>query len=67
LVQEEVFEMKASMVFLRSVLLAALLGSGGAWAQDAEPVQEEQDDVSKALDSTSIGRIKALFHETHVY
>jgi len=55
------------MVFLRSVLLAALLGSGGAWAQDAEPVQEEQDDVSKALDSTSIGRIKALFHETHVY
>ena len=44
-------KLEAIMVFLRSVLLAALLGSGSAWAQDAEPVQEEQDDVSKALDS----------------
>jgi len=37
--------MKASMVFLRSVLLAALLGSGGAWAQDAEPDDEASDEA----------------------
>ncbi|NNJ80041.1 MAG: hypothetical protein HKP19_12385 [Xanthomonadales bacterium] len=50
--------MNTIILILRSALLAALLLAGNTWAQDdesaeGEPAQAEQDDVSKALDSTA--------------